>query len=54
MSSFCCLGVGVFSLAGRIDNFEIGSRGNNYTVTSTEVDETGNITNGSNIFQLSQ
>ena len=50
MSSFYYLGVGVFSLTAGIDNFEIGSLGNDYTVTSTEVDETGNITNGSNIF----
>ena len=50
MSSFYYLGVGVFSLAAGIYNFEIGSRGNDYTVTSTEVDETGNITEGSNIF----
>ena len=30
MSSFYYLGVGVFSLAAGIDNFEIGSRGNDY------------------------
>ena len=52
MSSFYYLGVGVFSLAAAIYNFEIGSRGNDYTVTSTDVDVDGNQIEGSKIFQI--
>ena len=52
MSSFYYLGVGVFSLAAAIYNFEIGSRGNDYTVTSTDVDVDGNQIEGSKIFPI--
>ena len=52
MSSFYYLGVGVFSLAAAIYNFEIGSRGNDYAVTSTDVDVDGNQIEGSKIFPI--